>query len=184
MKLRTLFVAMGCLVMTSAVFAQTTANLAGTWVTDNDKTAAARAAMDAPAAGGSLAPRGGGGGGSWMGSITAGGPTATPEWTVTQTAASVLIVRPLPDGTSQRFDYKLNGTSVNVNGRATLTSTSKWEAGKLVTEGTQVTATDQGEIKTTLKEVRWLDKDGAMHVETTRTINGEPTRSVVVLKKK
>jgi hypothetical protein len=111
---------------------------------------------------------------------------AAPEWTVTQTAAAVTIVRPFPDGSGeQKFVYKLTGESVNTNGRTTQTTRSRWDAGKLVTEGTQVTTTDQGTVNGTFKEVRSLDKDGSMHVETTRSINGgSPSTSVSVLSKK
>jgi hypothetical protein len=186
MTRRGLLTVMGCVVMTGALAAQSSANFSGTWTPDREKTLAAMAALspqgaprgNAPSAGGA---RMGGGGGM----VATSGPATPPEWTITQTPSAVTIVRPLPDGTEQKYVYHLSGPSVNANARTTLTTTSHWDGAKLITEGKQVTTTDQGGVEGTFKESRWLDKDGAMHVETSRIINGgSPTTSVQVLAKK
>ena len=56
--------------------------------------------------------------------------------------------------------------------------------GKITTAGTQSVTTDQGEVASDFKEVRWLDKDGAMIVETTRTVNGSSRTTTTAYKKK
>ena len=164
----------GVLLMTVVVAAQAAPNLSGTWVVDSDRTAALR---PAPAAGG-----GGGGGGM----VAMGGASgAPPEWVITQTAAALTIVRALADGTQQKHVYKLDGSeSVNVNGRTTQKSKSTVAGGKVTTVGTQTVATDQGEVSSEFKEVRSLDKDGAMVVEMTRTANGSARTTTTVFAKK
>ena len=110
---------------------------------------------------------GGGGGSAVAGGISGGGVPA--PWVITQTAAALTIVRAMPDGTQQKFVYKLDGSeSVNVNGRSTQKTKSVVAGGKITTTGTQTVATDQGDITSQLKEVRSLDKDGAMIVEKRR----------------
>ena len=162
------------------VVAQATPNLAGTWVIDRDKTAAL-----APAA-----PAGGGGasgmraGGSAGGMVAAGGG-APAEIVITQTAAAITIVRGLPDGSQQKYVYKLDGSeSVNVNGRTTQTTKSTVASGKITTVGTQSVSTDQGAVTGEFREVRWLDKGGAMIVETTRTANGSARTTTQAFTKK
>lgn len=176
MTRRELIAAIGTVVLTSTVAAQTAPNFAGTWTPDREKTQAAMTALGAPAAGGTGTRMVGGAGG---GTMSPSGAAASPlEWTITQTATAITLMRPLPDGSAQKFTYKLAGESVNVNARTTLTTKSRWEGGKLVTEGTQVTTTDQGPIDGTFKETRWLDKDGSMHVETVRALSGNAPATV------
>lgn len=187
MTLRGLVGGLGCVVMATTLVAQTPPNLSGVWSVDREKTQAAMAAISTTGPAARMGGGGASGGGSMGGTM---GPSsaaaATPlGWTITQTAAAITLVRPLPDGTEQKFVYKLTGESVNTNGRTTLTTKSRWDGTKLVTEGTQVTTNDQGNIAGTFKETRWLDKDGSMHVETARVINGNtPVASVSVLNKK
>src|SRR4051812_29162829 len=69
-----------------------------------------------------------------------------------------------------RYIYKLDGSeSVNHNGANTLTTRSKWDGAKLVTEGTSFSATSAGEFLWQYREVRSLDRSGAMVVDTTTT---------------
>lgn len=172
---------------TAALSAQTKPNLAGTWDVNSEKTAAARAAAApaAPAAGGAM--RGGGGGvmsGGGGNLMSAGG--APMPYVIAHTPQSLTITRDLGDGSTQKWVYKLDGSeSVNVNARTTLTTKSAFVGDKLITEGKQTTKTEQAEMAGTFKEVRWIDKDGSMHVETTRSINGgATTTSYLVLDKK
>lgn len=97
--------------------------------------------------------------------------TMVAEWTITQTTGALVITHALAGGAVQKFIYKLDGSErVNINGRTTLTTKSRWEAGALVTTGTQSQATDAAAIKSTFKETRRLDKDGTMAVETVRQL--------------
>jgi len=114
------------------------------------------------------------------------GGAANLEWVITQTAAALTLTRSMADGSLQKLIYKLDGSeSVNVNGRTTQTTKTTVAAGKITTVGTQVVKTDQGDVTSQIKEVRSLDKDGAMVVETTRTIDGgSRTTTQVFVKKK
>jgi len=161
-----------------SIAAQARPNFSGTWEINGEKTAAARAAAATPSAQ-STAPAarmGGGGlraGGSGGGNMIAASGGAPAPYLLRQTDRDLTITRVAGDGTEQKWIYKLDGSeSVNTNARTTLTTQSKFVDGKLVTEGRQVTKTDQAETSGTFKEVRWLDKDGSLHVETTRVING------------
>lgn len=157
---------------TAALAAQGAPNLIGTWTVDRDKTAAA----NPPPAGGG-ARRGGSMSVGGVGAVGGGG-AAPPQWVITQTAAALTIVRQLPDGSAQKFVYALDGTeSVNVNGRTTQKTKSTVAGGKILTTGTQIISTDSGEVTSQLKETRWLEKDGAMFVETTRTVEGTGSRT-------
>src|SRR3954462_909819 len=88
---------------------------------------------------------------------------------VKQTAADLTIERTFMSIVA-RYIYKLDGSeSVNHNGANTLTTRSKWDGAKLVTEGTSFSATSAGEFLWQYREVRSLDRFGAMVVETTTT---------------
>jgi hypothetical protein len=170
-------------VSAAALAAQTKPDFNGTWDVNPEKTAADRAAAatTSPGGGGGGGLRGGGGN-----SMSAVGATAPMPYVIKQTARELTITRDFGDGTVQKWVYRLDGSeSVNTNLRTTLTTRSTFTDGKLVTEGKQATKTDQAEVTGTFKEVRWIDKDGAMHVHTTRVMNGgAPTTSYQVLDKK
>jgi hypothetical protein len=192
----------GIVLALGIVAAQSAPSLAGTWVLDREKTAALSPAGGAggqgagarssgagasvgavSGGGGGVASFGGGGGVGGGGGRMSGG--ATPEWTIAQTAATLTITRVLPDGTTQTLVHKLDGSeSVNVNGRTTFTSRTTVSGGKFTTSGTQVVKTDQGDVTSSLKEVRWIDKDGSLVVETTRTVDGSSRASTSVLVRK
>lgn len=90
-----------------------------------------------------------------------------PQEVITQTAALIRIDRPWLHGVV-RHDYRLDGAeSVNRNGANTLTTRSRWEAGRLVTEGTSYSETSAGESTWQYTEVRWIDAGGAMVTEVT-----------------
>jgi hypothetical protein len=175
------------LVLYSVFLGAQAPNMSGTWVVDRDKTIALMPAPAGGGTGGSVTAggvgngvRAGGGGG---GAMVGGG--GTPEWTITQTAAALTIVRPGPDGCEQKIVYKLDGSeSVNVNGRVTQKTKTTVAGGKIVTTGTQTVATDQGDVTSDFKEVRSLDKEGAMIVETTRVVNGNARTVTTAHKKK
>jgi hypothetical protein len=89
-----------------------------------------------------------------------------PEKIVTQTAQMIRIDSPWLHGVV-RHSYKLDGTqSVNLNGANTLTTKSRWEGGRLITEGTSFSETSAGESTWQFKEVRWMDAKGRMVTET------------------
>ena len=170
----------------AAAVAQSRPSFAGTWVVDRDKTIARMGASggggvrSGGGGGGGSMSAVGGGGGSMVGVGAAGTGAAPAEVTVTQTAAALTYERTTASG-PQKFVYKLDGSeSVNVNGRSTLKTKSRWEGSTLVTEGTQSTASDQGAISGTFKETRSLDKDGSMIVETVRVYEGAPSTATGV----
>jgi len=170
-------VAMG----TVGIIAQDTPNLSGTWTFDRAKTAAASPAPPVSSAGGGRVTTGGG----MAGAVGAAGAVA--DWVITQTAAVLTLTRVVADGSTQKLVYKLDGSeSVNVNGRVTQTTKTAAHAGKITTTGTSVVKTDQGDITSQITEVRSLDKDGAMVVETTRAFDesGSRTTTQVFVKRK
>lgn len=169
--------------MTAVTSAQAKADFGGTWEVNREKTAASAPARPAVAGGNRMG--GGGGAGAAGGSMLMGGGPP-PPYVIVQTKATLTITRALPDGAEQKWVYTLDGSeSTNTNARTTATTRSKFEAGKLVTEGTQVTTTDRGDVRGTFKEVRWIAADGSMHVQTTRAISGaEPAMTYQVFDRK
>ena len=168
--------------LSSAVLtAQSVPNFSGTWTVDRDKTAAMSPAPSGAPAG---ARASGGAVAGGIGAVGAGGGAA-PEWVITQTPAALTIVRALPDGAQQKYVYKLDGSeSVNVNGRTTQKTRTTVAGGRLTTIGSQTVTTDQGDVLSEIKEVRWLEKDGSMIVEMTRTVNESARTTTQVFAKK
>ena len=104
-----------------------------------------------------------------------------PPITVTQSAETVIIQHdpPFPGWKPQRYVYNLGGKkSVNYNGANILTTTSRWDGTKLVTEGTSYTETSQGESTWTFRETIWLDARGRLLVETRMTEESGKTHVV------
>jgi hypothetical protein len=92
-------------------------------------------------------------------------PLPPGETVVTHTANVLEIERKVPKlESSLRYAYKLDGSkSVNHNGAQTRTTTTRWEANKLVTEGTIFEATSQGERHWVIREVMYLENGELMH---------------------
>jgi hypothetical protein len=89
-----------------------------------------------------------------------------PQKIITQTAQMIRIDNPWQHGVVT-YIYKLDGSeSVNLNGANTQTTRSRWEGGKLITEGTSFSETSAGESTWKFKEVRWMNASGAMVSET------------------
>jgi len=134
-----------------------------------------------PSAGGSQAVVGvrpSRGGGS---ALASSGPRRAPAArtiTIRQTARELVIEEPESDD-AWRIVYKLDRTeSVNVNGSVTLRTTSRWEDGRPVTEGTQTVKTGRADVTAAFLETRSVAADGTMVIETTRTVEGrDPTTS-------
>src|SRR6476646_6021349 len=151
------------------------ANFSGAWVT-----AVAPSAGGANTAGAMVSARGGTTAGSWSRSE---GPI---EERLVQTAETLTVERRAGGG-RQKYVYKLDGTeSVNVNGRSTRTTTSRWDGEALVTEGQESTASARTTIVNTFCEVRTIDNTGAMLVEATRQFegSGQTVTAVTLVKKK
>ncbi|HET9372651.1 MAG TPA: hypothetical protein VFO19_20450 [Vicinamibacterales bacterium] len=190
-----LFVAFAMIFL--AAPAQTGANFAGTWAMERSATGGGSSGSGGAMGGGAVAGGMSGGGGAGAastgasngmraggGSISAAGGGSL-ELVVTQTATALTMERRFPGVESQTTTYKLDGSeSINTTGRATLKTKSRWEGAKLVTEGTQVVKTEQAEIKGTIKETRWLEKDGTMVVETVRQIDGGAASTITQTFKK
>jgi hypothetical protein len=134
-------------------------NFSGTWMTDSTPATASLA----PA--GTVSARGG--------SAAAPARPAGPiEERLAQTGERLTIER-RSAGSRQKFIYRLDGTeSVNVNGRSTRTTTSRWDGEALVTEGTESTSSAGASIVNRFREVRSIDNTGAMLVEATRQFEG------------
>jgi hypothetical protein len=143
-------------VLIAGALAQTP-NFAGTWVEDQ---AARKTTLPSPPAGAR--------------SMT----LPETDTVVKQTAADVITERKFMAHVT-RFVYHLDGSeSVNKNGANTLTTRSRWDGAKLVTTGTSFSATSAGEFLWQFKEVRSLDKSGALVIETTTTDEAGKTNVV------
>ena len=119
------------------------------------------------------------GGGARMG----GGGGRIAPMNITQTATSLTIERAVGSNT-QTYVHTFDGKdNVNVNGRMTSKTRSRWDGARLVTEGTQVFSSDAGEMTMTVREVRSLPSDGTLVVESERTAEGNKTSSRQVYKK-
>jgi hypothetical protein len=162
--------------MAIGVLAQSRPDFSGTWEMDAERTRAENRARSAAASGGSAS--GGaisGGGGGTMNAVGAagGGAPANTVVKVTQTASSLTIDR-VSGQVWEKMVHKFDGTeSTNVNGNSTMKMKSHWEGSKLVSEGTSETklSDGSGSISATVKEVRWMEKPGAMVIESTRTVS-------------
>jgi hypothetical protein len=162
--------------------AQSHPDLAGDWVLDQTKTAAVADAKtgSAPGASGGGAAVGGGG-------MMGPGAAVTVEYQITVAVATMTVER-LGLPTPQKYTYTLDGSeSVNTVGTATTHTKSHWVGATLVTEGTRSFPTSQGTFRISTRDVRSLDTDGAMVVEMTTHIEGQPattTYQVFVKKSK
>lgn len=168
---RVMFVAALLLVLSPLVTAQTRPDFSGHWELDVERTRAENRARSG-GGGGTL-----GGGGSMM---VSGGPASNGSSVtavkITQTAGAVTIER-ISGQVWEKVVHPVGAAEVSSsNGRTTLSLKSRWEGSKLVSEGTSRTELSDGEgtIRGTLREVRWIDSDGVMVVESTRVINPPP----------
>ena len=156
-------------VVSAAPLAQSRADFSGTWEFD-----AARTAREAGAK-----PGGGRGGGSMGLSGGNGLAPAAPAPTVVRIsqAAAALTVERVSGQVPEKVVHTFDGArSVSVNGQSTLTLTSRWDGARLISEGTSETRLrdGSGSVTGTVKEVRWLEPDGTMAVETTRVVQPPP----------
>ena len=102
---------------------------------------------------------------------SSGGSAALPPGVtrIRQTATTLTIER---DGFSAPivYTFALDGSeSRNASGAMTMTSRSRWEGSRLVTEGTKVSMTSAGRLVSKFKETRYFDARKAQIVEITST---------------
>lgn len=190
---RLLVLSMAC----GVVLAQARPDFSGQWVMDVERTRAANRSRQAGAGaggGGAGATAAGGrgamassraGGGASMspGGMTAGASGAPPalEVRITQAAGSLTIDRLAGQG-FDKVVYRLDGAeSVSVNGRSTMRLKSRWDGIRLASEGSSETVLSDGSgsLRSAVKEARWIDQDGVLVVETTRTLEGRPPNTSI-----
>jgi hypothetical protein len=153
---------------TTLVLAQTRPDFSGTWQMDVTRTRAYNQQG---------ARSGGGGTMSAVGerAATAGAADVTTV-KVSQTPTALTVER-VAGQVWPRVEYRLDGAkSVSVNGSTTITMVSKWDGSRLVSEGTSTTefSDGSGSASGTVKEVRWIEPDGVMVVESTRVVTPPP----------
>jgi hypothetical protein len=162
---RALFSGVLAILFTAGIMAQATPNFAGTWTLDPEKSVMPQG-------------RGGGQGGGRQGGM-GGGPL-----TITVDGTKMSVSRTMgQSGNTMTTVYMLDGSASKnlMGGRGgsepiEVVYTSKWNGAKLVT-------TIAGGMGATT-ETRWLEADGTMVVETTRTgRDGTPMTSKLVYKK-
>ena len=168
--------AVALLVGVVATFAQG-ADFAGTWVLDKDRSDDPQAMRGGGGGGG----RGGGGGGG-RGGGRGGGMMLMPATLVITQSEAELIVEHQSGDRSRTFTYLLDGTeSTNAGPRGDIVSSSHWDGGQLISEGSQTVSTPRGEFTLETREVRSLSEDGqTMTIVTTRTTpRGDRTLTLV-----
>ena len=162
---RTMVAAIVAVVFAAGLIAQTRPGFAGTWTLDAEK---------------SVMPQGRGAG---MGGGRQGGMGGGPV-TITVEGQKMSVTRAMgPSGNTMTTVYRLDGTaSTNTmagrgaGGPMEFVFTSTWNGAKLVT----TIAGPRGPST----ETRWIDADGTMVVETTRTNpQGESVTTKLVYKK-
>jgi len=175
---RVCIVGVAALFVTAVMAAQARPDFSGTWTFDPQQSGpTGRSATPRPASSRATAVTGGTSRFSGVGGETV-------ELRVAQTGSSLTIERVLGPTTRtvlHTFDGKEN---LNVNGRSTLRTKSRWNGRQLITEGTEVTALDTGGVTSTLREVRSIGAKGELIVETTRTTEGSTTTARQVYTKK
>lgn len=185
-----------CVLAATLASAQSRPDLSGTWLPDPSK---ASAGGGVGAGGGMVAvARTGAGGGTGSGVATpipasgggmvrmsgGGGAGGAVETVVTQSATSLTIER-IMGTVTQTYVHTFDGAeNLNVNGRVTTRTKSRWEGASLVTEGTSHVSTDAGEVVTSLREVRSLDADGGLVLETERVSDDRRALSKQLYKRK
>jgi hypothetical protein len=112
---------------------------------------------------------------------TGGGSRSTPAGIQGRSAVpmGLTVVRQTPGSlTTERhssvgtivYVFQLDGSeSTNKNGAMIMTTRSHWDASRLITEGREEQTTSQGYASWKFKEVRFLDAQGALVIDTTRT---------------
>ena len=123
---------------------------------------------------------GGGGFGGRRGGLGGGAATL-----VIVQSAEVLIIERQTERGSRVVTYRLDGReSTHTGPRGELTTTSSWEGGTLVTEGTQELSTPRGNFSIDLVERRTLADDGqTLTVESTRTTRRGDISATLVYRK-
>jgi hypothetical protein len=97
--------------------------------------------------------------------------------TITQTAEALTIVQ-TGAGPDRTLTYYLDGReSTNAAQRGEMKSTSRWDADKLVTDGSATMETPNGPRTITTSEVRSLSKDGKTMTVSTTTESPMGTRT-------
>jgi hypothetical protein len=162
----------------SATLAAQAPDLTGTWKLDLSQNSSVGGGTGRGGRGGGRAGRqGGGGGGLGLG-------PSPEELTIRQDATTLTIEQ---RGTPvTKVVYRLDGQEtkgvmpVSTQSTREATFRSEWKDGKLVTSMT-TRATSAGTQTVTFQEVRYLDANGSLRVET--SIRGKPGSRSVVYKK-
>jgi hypothetical protein len=98
-----------------------------------------------------------------------------PDCQITQTKSAITLDR-VDAASKQSYTYRLDGSeSLNTVGTSITRTKSRWDGGTLIVEGTRSVTTSQGEVRSTFRDARSIDKDGAMVVEQVDQIVGQPT---------
>jgi hypothetical protein len=153
-----------------------TPNFAGKWVMQPD-----------------TSDMGGGGGGGRMGGGRMGGRGGGmggwgQEFTITQDASTLKVERTV-GGNPMTETYKLDGSeskntmTMGRGGPVEVTSTAKWDGGKLMINSTQEMNMGGNAMTITTKRAISLDASGNLVVETTRSGRNGDTTSKAVYKK-
>jgi hypothetical protein len=175
-------IACAVLFSTAVIAGQARPDFSGTWTYDPQQSGPVGGSTTPPAAGSSAAARGSASPTGGTARLSGGGGTV--ELRIAQTDSGLTIERVLGPST-RRFVHTFDGNdNVNVNGRSTLRTKSRWHDRQLVTEGTEVTALDTGDVTSTVREVRAIGAKGELIVETAWTTEGRTTTSRQVYTKK
>jgi hypothetical protein len=175
-------VACAVLFSTAVIASQARPDFSGTWAHDPQQSGNAGRSGTAPAASAAGKPAASSAGPTARLSGVGGGGSV--ELRVAQTGSSLTIERVLGSST-RKFVHTFDGKEdMNVNGRSTLRTKSRWNGRQLVTEGTEVTALATGSVTSMVREVRSIGTKGELIVETAWITDGRTTSSRQVYTKR
>ena len=170
---RMMTVAITCAMLVAPAAGQSRPDFSGSWTHDVERSRAATLA--ARSAGTSAATASGGG--SFAFSGRSGAPVVL---NITQRDGTLTIERVAGDRRTTTV-YKLDGSeSVNTAGDVTTRLKSRWEGTRLVSEGTQVATVSGQQRSIAIREVRSIEPDGSLKVETITQLPTGPSPRVAI----
>jgi hypothetical protein len=189
----TLMIALAAGLVAASVFAQEKPHFSGRWTlaqsTQSQDAGRGRSgARGGFGSGGGLFGGGRGGSSGGKGGLGGGqegrGGSGPAQTLVIKQDAETLTIEGATGQGTQTNTYKLDGSeSVNSTQRGQIKSKASWDGNKLVITSTGTVSMMGKWMTIETKEILWLDTDGTMVIETTRSAGGRSVDSRAVYRK-
>jgi hypothetical protein len=168
---RMMSVAITCAMLAAPAAGQSRPDFSGSWTHDVERSRTATGAARTTASSGGTA------GGSFAFSGRSGAPVVL---NITQRGGTLTIERVAGDRRTTVV-YKLDGSeSVNTVSDLTMRMKSRWEGNRLVSEGMQLATVNGQQRSIAIKEVRSIEPDGSLKIETVVLLPTGPSPSVAI----